>query len=70
MVSLYLHKDVTCQVREPRNGAKAVENWTAKATVNGRRLTLPGSFEVATSGPKKYVVAVTNRYRAARIPDS
>jgi hypothetical protein len=50
---LYLHKDVTCQVSEPRNGAKAVENWTVRATMNGRRLTLPGSFQVATSGPKK-----------------
>jgi len=67
---LYLHKDVTCQVSEPRNGAKAVENWTVKATVNGRRLTLPGSFQVPTSGPKKYVVAVANHYRAARIPGS
>jgi hypothetical protein len=64
---LYLHKDVTCQVSEPRNGAKAPENWTVKATVNGRRLTLPGSFLVATSGPKSYVVWVANHYHVARI---
>jgi hypothetical protein len=67
---LYLHKDVTCQVSEPRNGAKAVENWTVKATLNGQRLAVPGSFQVATSGPRKYVVTVTNHYRAARIPGS
>ncbi len=67
---LYLHKDVTCKVSEPRNGAKAPENWTAKATVNGRRFTVPGSFEVATSGSKSYLVSVVNHYRAARIPGS
>ena len=67
---LYLHKDVTCQVSEPRNGARAVENWTVKATVNGHRLALPGSFPVTTSGSEKYVVSVANHYRAARIPGS
>jgi hypothetical protein len=67
---LYLHKDVTCTVTEQRNGAKATENWTVKARVNGHRLTLPGSFAVATSGSMSYRVSVANHYRAARIPGS
>ncbi|HEY1624835.1 MAG TPA: hypothetical protein VGG16_13645 [Streptosporangiaceae bacterium] len=67
---LYLHKDVTCKVSEPRTGAKAAENWTVKATVNGRNLMLPGSFEVSTGGPGSYVVKVANHYRAAKIPGS
>jgi hypothetical protein len=66
---LYLYKDVTCTVSEPDTGARAPENWKATATVNGRQLTLPGSFEV-TSGQKTYVVSVTNQYRPAKIPGS
>jgi hypothetical protein len=67
---LYLHKDVTCTVSEPRTGAKAPENWKVKATVNGSKLSLPGTFDVSGSGSKTYTVEVTNHYRPAKIPGS
>jgi hypothetical protein len=67
---LYLHDNVTCAVSEPRTGARAAENWTVSATVNGRRLSVPGTFTASTSGPGRYLVLVANHYHAARIPGS
>lgn len=67
---LYLHKNVTCKVSEPRSGAKAAQNWKVKATVNGHRLAVPGTFLVTTHGTRHYAVSVSNQYRPAKVPGS
>jgi hypothetical protein len=66
---LYLHKDVTCTVSEPRTGARAPENWTVKASLNGHPLALPGTFHV-NSRSTSYLVTVANQYHPAHIPGS
>jgi hypothetical protein len=58
-----LYDTETCYVREASSGAAPAARWTARATVNGTALKLPGSFEVAADGiQRRYVVQVINRY--------
>jgi hypothetical protein len=58
-----LYGTQTCHVHEASGGAVPAARWTARATVNGAALKLPGSFGIAADGTQRtYLVQVTNRY--------
>ncbi len=66
---LVVQEPARCTVRETATGTASALNWTGSATLNGRKLPLPGTFTAGVpANPPLYLVTVHNDYHSAVVP--
>jgi hypothetical protein len=65
---LILTEPASCTVRETAIGTVSAKNWTGSATLDGKRLPLPGTFTARVPARGPYLVVVHNTYHAATTP--